>query len=94
MNKLCDAVIIIPRFAFIDLVNIARPFVGNGPSVNTCIPADASPETKAGSSVYPESLVSLAIIAVCFFFFKLVKYLPAANPNLKNISPLIFLLLT
>ena len=29
-----------------------------------------------------------------FFFFRLVKYLPAAKPNLKNISPLICLLLT
>ena len=30
---LCDAVIIIPILAFIDFVNIAKPFVGKGPSV-------------------------------------------------------------
>ena len=70
---------------------MAKPFVGNGPKVYTCIPADAKPDTKAGSKLYPDNLVSLAIIAVCFFFFKLVKYLPAAKPNLKNISPLILL---
>ena len=40
-----------PIFAFIVFVSIARPFVGNGPSVNTCIPAEANPETKAGSNV-------------------------------------------
>ena len=34
-----------------------------------------------------------AIIAVCFLFFCDLKYVPEANPNLKNISPLIFLLL-
>ena len=32
-------------FAFIDLVNIARPFVGNGPKVKPCIPPDTNPET-------------------------------------------------
>ena len=31
-----------------------------------------------------------AIIAICLFFFKFLKYIPAAKPNLKNISPLIF----
>lgn len=46
---------------------MARPFVGNGPKVYTCIPADAKPDTKAGSKLYPDNLVSLAIIAVCFF---------------------------
>ena len=60
--------IIIPIFAFIDFVNIAKPFVGNGPSVKTCIPADVNPETSAGSKVYPDNLVSFAIIAVCLFF--------------------------
>ena len=40
-----------PIFAFIDLVNIARPFVGNGPNVNTCMPAEANPDTNAGSNV-------------------------------------------
>ena len=40
-----------PRFAFMDRVNIARPFVGKGPKVYTCIPAEAKPETSAGSSV-------------------------------------------
>ena len=30
---------------------IARPFVGNGPNVNTCIPAEVNPETNAGSNV-------------------------------------------
>ena len=79
--------------AFIVFVNIAKPFVGKGPSVYTCIPADVSPETNAGSKVYPDNLVSLAIIAICFFFFCDLKYLPDAKPNLKNISPLIFLLL-
>ena len=48
-------------------VNIAKPFVGNGPKVKTCIPADAKPDTKAGSRVYPDNLVSFAIIATCFF---------------------------
>ena len=60
--------IIIPRFALIFFVSIARPFVGKGPKVNICIPAEANPDTKAGSKVYPDNLVSLAIIAVCFFF--------------------------
>ena len=59
----------IPMLAFISFVNIARPFVGKGPKVKTCIPADVRPETSAGSRVYPDSLVSLAIIAICFFFF-------------------------
>ena len=36
----------------------------------------------------------IAIIAVCFLFFCDLKYIPDAKPNLKNISPLIFLLLT
>ena len=31
--------------------------------------ADVSPDTNAGSKLYPDSLVSLAIIAICFFFF-------------------------
>ena len=48
---LCDAVNIIPRSAFIDFVNIARPFVGNGPNNKTSMPAEISPETKAGSSM-------------------------------------------
>ena len=34
-----------------------------------------------------------AIIAICFLFFCDLKYVPDAKPNLKNISPLIFLLL-
>ena len=58
------------------------------------MPADANPETSAGSKVYPDSLVSFAIIAICFFFFKFLKYVPAARPNLKNISPLILFWLT
>ena len=33
------------------------------------IPADANPETNAGSKVYPDNLVSFAIIAVCLVFF-------------------------
>ena len=86
--------IIIPRFAFIFLVSIAKPFVGSGPKVNMCIPAEAKPDTKAGSRVYPDNRVSLAIIAICFFFFKFLKYVPAAKPNLKNFSPLIFPVLT
>ena len=64
--------IIIPRFALIFFVSIARPFVGKGPKVNICIPA-GNPDTKAGSRVYPDNLVSLAIIAVCFFFFKFLN---------------------
>ena len=64
-----DAVIIIPILAFIDFVNIANPLVGKGPNVKTCIPPDARPDTKAGSSVYPDSLVSLAITEICFVFF-------------------------
>jgi len=59
----------IPIFAFIDLVNIARPLVGRGPSVKTCIPPETSPDTKAGSRVYPDNRVSLAIIAICLDFF-------------------------
>ena len=31
--------------------------------------ADANPDTSAGSKVYPDNLVSFAIIAVCFLFF-------------------------
>ena len=75
--------------AFIFFVSIAKPFVGRGPKVKICIPAEANPETKAGSRVYPDNLVSLAMIATCFFFFKFLKYVPAAKPNLKNFSPLI-----
>ena len=56
-------------FAFIDFVNIAKPLVGNGPKVKTCIPPETNPETKAGSKVYPDNLVSLAIIAICLVFF-------------------------
>ena len=40
-----------PRLALIFFVSIANPFVGNGPRVKTCIPAEASPETNAGSKV-------------------------------------------
>ena len=83
-----DAVIIIPRFAFIFLVSIANPFVGSGPNVNICIPAEANPETKAGSRVYPDKRVSFAMMATCFFFLRFLKYVPAAKPNLKNFSPL------
>ena len=54
----------IPKLAFIFFVSIANPFVGNGPKVNICIPADARPDTNAGSRVYPDNRVSLAIIAV------------------------------
>ena len=32
-------------------VNIARPFVGKGPNVNTCIPPETKPDTNAGSNV-------------------------------------------
>ena len=35
----------------------------------------------------------IAIIAVCLFFFCDLKYVPEAKPNLKNISPFMFLLL-
>ena len=38
-----------PKFAFIFFVSIAKPLVGSGPNVKICIPADAKPETKAGS---------------------------------------------
>ena len=64
-----------PKLALIFFVNIANPFVGSGPSVNTCIPAEASPDTSAGSKVYPERRVSFAITAVCLTFFKFLKYL-------------------
>ena len=60
--------------AFIDFVNIASPLVGKGPNVKTCIPPDVNPDTKAGSKVYPDNLVSLAIIAICFDFFSNDKY--------------------
>ena len=43
--------IIIPILAFIDLVNIASPFVGKGPKVKTCIPPETKPDTNAGSKV-------------------------------------------
>ena len=62
-----------PRLAFIFFVSMANPFVGNGPSVNICIPADVKPDTRAGSSVYPDNRVSFAMIATCFFFFKFLK---------------------
>ena len=65
-----------------DLVNIASALVGMGPKVITCIPAEVSPETKAGSSMYPDILVSFAIIAKCFFLSLTLKKLPAAKPNL------------
>ena len=58
-----------PMFAFMDFVNIASPFVGKGPNVKICIPPDAKPDTRAGSKVYPDNLVSLAIMAICLFFF-------------------------
>ena len=53
-----------------------------GPKVITCIPADVKPDTKAGSNIYPDILVSLAMIAKCFFLSLILKKLPAANPNL------------
>ena len=40
-----------PKFARIFFVNIAKAFVGSGPNVNTCIPAEANPDTSAGSKV-------------------------------------------
>ncbi len=58
-----------PIFAFIDFVNIASPLVGKGPNVKTCIPPDTKPDTSAGSKVYPDNLVSLAMIAICLDFF-------------------------
>ena len=58
-----------PILAFVVFVNIANPLVGKGPNVKTCIPPDAKPDTKAGSKVYPDNRVSLAIIAICFVFF-------------------------
>ena len=62
--------------------------------MNTCIPAEAKPDTKAGSRAYPDNRVSLAIIANCFFFLRFLKYVPAAKPNLKNFSPFIFPMFT
>ena len=62
-----------PIFAFIDFVNIASPLVGKGPNVKICIPPDAKPDTKAGSKVYPDTLVSLAIMATCLVFFWFLK---------------------
>ena len=56
-------------FAFIFFVSIANPLVGEGPKVKTWTPAEANPETNAGSNVYPDNLVSLAIIAICLLFF-------------------------
>ncbi len=79
----------IPILALIFFVSIARPFVGNGPKVKTYIPADVKPDTSAGSSAYPDNLVSFAIIAICLVFFLLLKYVPTAKPNLKNVSPFI-----
>ena len=35
----------------------------------------------------------IAIIAICLTFFWDLKYFPLAKPNLKNMSPLMFLLL-
>ena len=35
-----------------------------------------------------------AIIAVCLLFLRFLKYVPAAKPNLKNISPFILESLT
>ena len=61
--------IIIPILAFIDFVNIASPLVGKGPRVKTCIPPETNPDTKAGSKVYPDNLVSFAMIAICLVFF-------------------------
>ena len=49
--RLCDAVIIIPKFALIFFVSIANALVGRGPNVKTCIPADANPDTNAGSKL-------------------------------------------
>ena len=40
-----------PRFAFIDLVNIANPLVGRGPKVVMCMPTEAKPATNAGSNI-------------------------------------------
>ena len=59
--------------ALIDFVNIASPLVGKGPKVKTCMPPETKPETKAGSKVYPDNLVSLAIIAICFRFVLIFK---------------------
>ena len=52
-----------------DFVNIASPLVGRGPNVKTCMPPEAKPDTNAGSKVYPDNLVSLAIMAICLDFF-------------------------
>ena len=64
-NLLCEAVIIIPRSALIDLVNIATAGVGMGPKRKTSIPIDNRPDVTACSIIYPESLVSLPITTLC-----------------------------
>jgi len=48
-NKLCEAEIITPRSARIDLVSIATAGVGIGPSSSTSMPTEVKPATIAYS---------------------------------------------
>ena len=48
---LCDAEIITPRSALIDLVNIPTAGVGIGPKRNTSIPIDVKPDVRAVSNM-------------------------------------------
>ena len=48
---LCDAEIITPRSALIDLVNIPTAGVGIGPKRNTSIPIDVKPDVRAVSNI-------------------------------------------
>ena len=48
-NRLCEAEIITPRSARIDLVSIATAGVGIGPSSSTSMPTEVKPATMAYS---------------------------------------------
>ena len=46
------------------------------------MPPDVNPDTNAGSKVYPDNLVSLAIIAIT----KIVQHFP--EPDRRTVSPI------
>ena len=71
--------------ALIFFVSIASPFVGSGPRVKICIPAEASPETKAGSKGEGFSATLWSIDITGYNERKLTTKTDASDPSWSSL---------